>query len=271
MTTTLERDQPGDLRDVIERAILEHPRSLQKAIGPSEIGTPCDRKLGYKLAEWPTVQPAQASWRPTVGTAVHAWLAEAFARENAALGWDRWVIEQRVAAGRIDGEPLTGSCDLFDLLTGTVIDWKIVGPASLKAKRAARSPGRAYRVQVHTYALGFEQLGGHAVHNVAVFFLPSAGELGDGYYWTEPYDRMLAVEAINRADGIAAAVRAPGMAEMVLPQLRTAEDFCERCEWWWPGSTDARVACPGENTRTRSANPAAPFGAVKPPKKGTSV
>ena len=29
------------------------PRSLQKRIGPSEVGDPCERKLSYKLLDWP--------------------------------------------------------------------------------------------------------------------------------------------------------------------------------------------------------------------------
>ena len=41
-----------DIRTVIEDAITNHPRTLQKQIGPSEVGTPCDHCLAAKLAGW---------------------------------------------------------------------------------------------------------------------------------------------------------------------------------------------------------------------------
>lgn len=237
------RDVRADLLDVIRRTIMAHPRSLQKRIGPSEIGTPCTRKLGYKLAGVEPVRPPSPAWRPTVGTAVHAWLQEAFEAENRALGWDRWLTEQKVAPGVIGTETITGHCDLFDLLTGTVIDWKIPGPSSIKAKRSAGSPGQTYRVQAHAYGLGFALAGGYEVKHVAIMFLPSAGELSEHYYWTEPFSPSLAFEAFDRAQGVLDAIDTLGMDALAL--LPVAADYCSNCEWWSPGSEDARVACPG--------------------------
>ena len=55
---------------MIRHAIAHHPRSLQKRIGPSEVGTPCDRRIGYKLLGHTENERGDA-WKPTVGTAVH--------------------------------------------------------------------------------------------------------------------------------------------------------------------------------------------------------
>ena len=38
-----------ELMHVIEDAIVNHPRSLQKRIGPSEVGHPCPRRIAYTL------------------------------------------------------------------------------------------------------------------------------------------------------------------------------------------------------------------------------
>lgn len=115
---------------VIHDAILNHPRSLQTAIGPSEIGTPCDRKIAYKLLRHPE-RPQPPAWLPTIGTGVHSWLEDAFDqgayRELLASGGDqeRWLTETRVTVGYIPGMGfLEGSCDLYDRYTGTVVDHK---------------------------------------------------------------------------------------------------------------------------------------------------
>jgi hypothetical protein len=252
------RDVRADLIDVISRTILAHPRSQQKRIGPSEIGTPCTRKLGYKLAGVEAVRPPSPAWRPTVGTAVHTWLQVAFEAENRALGWDRWVTEAKVAPGTIGGTIITGHCDLFDLLTGTVIDWKIPGPSSIKAKKSAKSPGETYRVQAHAYGLGFANAKGYEVRHVGIMFLPSAGELSDHYYWTEPFDPLLAIEAFERADAVANTIKVMG--SDAIEYLPAVNDYCSNCEWWSPGSTDARVGCPGVLPLPVTSRPGSVFG-----------
>lgn len=248
--TEQSRDLQADLRAVIERTILAHPRSAQVAIGPSEIGTPCVRKLGHKLAGTPG-KPERPAWRPTVGTAVHSWLHQAFVVENTQLGWDRWLLETKVYVGDIGGEMISGSLDVYDQLTHTVIDWKVPGITTIKAARAAKSPGPQYRVQVHGYGLGVTRFG-FPVEHVAIYFLPAAGELGDGYYWTEPYDAQIALDALARADGVAQGIASLGAAAM-LPLLPMADDHCSYCSWWEPGSTDPATSCAGFSIPKASA------------------
>lgn len=61
--------------EAIRHAIANHPRSLQRAIGPSEVGIECDRRLAYKLLGHPE-RDGGDGWLPTVGTGVHSWLEE---------------------------------------------------------------------------------------------------------------------------------------------------------------------------------------------------
>lgn len=230
----------SDLLEVITSAILSRPRSAQVRLGPSEIGCPCSRRLAYKLAGTPVVNAGGAAWRPQVGVAVHDWLAGIFAARNATDGLPRYLVEFKVEAGQIGDDVLAGHCDLYDRASATVVDWKVVGPASLKKYRQARHPGEQYRVQAHTYGKGWLGRGMTPAH-VAIVFLPSAGELSDAYTWVEPFSEAVADAAIARASSIARLVAA-GVAPGALP---TADAFCAYCPMYVPAVTDLTEACPG--------------------------
>jgi len=240
---TLLRDE---LSHLIHDRLVNNPRGLQEAIGPSELGMTCTRKLGHRLARTPRVNTVPA-WRTAIGTATHAWLADAFTAHNAAavaLGdAPRWLVETRVTVGTVAGEQIQGSADLFDLVTGTVIDWKVVGATSLRAARM-RGPKPQYRSQVHCYARGFASAG-HRVERVAIMFLPSAGDLSAAQWWSADYSEPVALEALSRADGLARALAAAGPA-LVLPHLPRTEDYCESCPFHAPGAPPASpVLCSG--------------------------
>jgi hypothetical protein len=111
-----------ELLHIISWAATQHPRSQQVAIGPSEIGCECPRRLAYKLAGVESVNSGGSGWRPTVGTAVHSWLQHAFELSNLKLGEVRWLTETRVDVGEIDGEAVTGSCDVYDRITAVSTD-----------------------------------------------------------------------------------------------------------------------------------------------------
>lgn len=191
-----------EARGVIEHAITHHPRSLQTMIGPSEIGTPCDHCLAAKLAGWEQTRDG-IPWLPTVGTAVHAWLEEAFIthenRRNASVTTGlRYVTEGRVMVGHIGGQEVWGSVDLTDLHVGMTVDWKIVGASTLK--NARRGPSEVYRVQADLYAKGWNDAG-HRVDHVAIAYLPrNAVSLNDAVWWSAPHDRSRAEAALARAE-----------------------------------------------------------------------
>lgn len=241
----------SELIDTIGRTITAHPRSQQIRIGPSEIGTPCTRRLAHKLAGTPEVRLDDPAWKPTVGTAIHSWLEEAFREENRrwreATGQDvlRYLIEQRVRVGQIANVDIEGNTDLYDRVTATVLDWKSCGPTRLKHYRA-HGPGEQYRVQAHLYGRGWVARNA-PVDRVMIVFLPRNGELKEAFHWSEPYDEQVAVAALERATNVANSVATLG--DKAFAYLPTDPNDCTFCPWWQPGANDLAVACPGDPSR----------------------
>lgn len=238
---------------VIQRAITSAPRSQQKQIGPSEIGAPCTRRLGYKWLGIPGREQG-VNWKATMGTGAHMWLETAFDLDNMRVaaedGQERWLVETRVNVGTVDGIEITGSCDLYDRWTGTVIDHKTVGKTQLQKYRAGGA-GQQYRAQAHLYGRGWQRAG-FEVRTVAVAFLPRDGELDQAHIWHEPYDEQVALDALQRLEGVALACRVAGTA--ALPGLPTAEQWCQSCPWLRRGSTDPSTGCPGDTSSAVNAD-----------------
>lgn len=254
-TTALDLEIVRDeLLHFIAEAAAGGPRSLQKRIGPSEIGIPCARRIGYKLADVAEVNKRGVPWYPFIGTAVHASLADIFEKASASLGempasmggGPRFLVEKKVTVGQVLGEDIDGSSDVFDRATGTVIDWKIVGGKRLLDYKR-NGPGPQYRVQGHTYGRGW-QLRGEDVQYVAVFFLPRDRQLDKAYFWHESYDETVALKALDRVEGIAKLTNALGPAAAAV--LPTADAHCQYCPWLRPGSTNVAEACPGDPKAT---------------------
>lgn len=234
-----------ELYGLIYGALADSPRSRQTTIGPSEIGTPCPRRLGYMLAGTPKPEQRSRGWIPAIGTACHTMLAEMLATYNTNLGWSRYLLETRVDIGTVGGVTLRGSADVYDRVTCTVIDWKIVGVTTLKAARR-HGPSATYRTQIHSYGLGFVNRG-VPVDEVVIAYLPRSGELADGYWHVEKFDPTIAETALTRADAIATAL-ALAPAETVIPQLLKGDD-CGFCPWKIRSldgaDTDPTTCCPG--------------------------
>lgn len=271
-----ELDYKDEILALICAKIAEHDRSLQVEIGASELGTPCHRKLAYKLANTPPAQERdgpETQWRQTVGTAVHTWLGEMLedlnakelaspmhvqssggpARCKAAWcefdGRKKWThtprfgVEIHVPVGTIDGEVIHGHIDVHDRLKKVVTDWKIVGPKSLKDKHA-HGPGRANEVQTMVYAGGLIAAG-HEIVRVVLVYLPMNGELRDTVVWSKPYDPELRKRAFARARDIKADLDEFG-ADEVIPALGTKNDYCHRCPWFVMGEPTTATQCAGD-------------------------
>jgi hypothetical protein len=229
----------GELIELIKRRIDNHPRSQQKTIGPSEIGTPCDRRLAHRLNETPPVNTGDDKWRPTVGTAVHDWLERAL-RDDDPSG-NRWAPETKVTVGTIGNATITGKSDLYDRISATVVDWKIVGPTTLRDVKA-NGPKPGYRFQGHIYGLGFTNAD-LPVDVIMIAYLPSNGPLRDAHFWHEPYQPEIAHYALARANQTAALVYA--FKANAAAVAGTADDYCTGCPWYMPAATDLTEACPG--------------------------
>jgi PD-(D/E)XK nuclease superfamily len=214
-----DTDHPvrADLIRMIRRADMIRPRSMQSVIGPSQVGVPCDRSLAYQAnPQKPDSTPRGGNtlnaspWAgdpiaAIVGTALHSWLEQAAATDNIVERTvaperihPRWITEQVVRIPMPNGENLTGSADLYDTWTGTLIDWKTVGVTSLNKVRSEGDISAQYRTQVHLYGLGFAHTIGRAPDRVAIAFLPRNGPLRDTQFYVEDWDEALALRAVAR-------------------------------------------------------------------------
>lgn len=194
---------------VIKDAITNRPRSLQVEIGPSAVGDPCSHCLAARLAGWE--QTRDTEWLPFIGQSVHSALEVDFIEHenhrnaNHTTG-RRYLTEQRVTVGHINGAEVWGSCDLFDTVAGMTVDWKITGATTLK--KAKRGPSPVYKVQAHLYGRGWVNAG-YRVEHVAIAYLPrNAVSLASAIWWTEPYDEQVATAALERASQLAVNLQA---------------------------------------------------------------
>ncbi|MEE1818005.1 hypothetical protein PUR59_23660 [Streptomyces sp. SP18ES09] len=238
------------------------PRSLQKRIGPSEVGDPCERKLSYKLLDWPEVAAPGDPIASVLGTSFHAWMEEKFTERQTLLAdgiTPRYKVEERVTVRRgiTEAANLDGSSDLYDRLTRTVFDWKLVGKSSLDKYRR-QGPGEQYRKQGHLYGLGQENAG-ETPERIAIVFVGRHHELLV-HVWTEPYDRQVALDALARLDQIRQRLLDldPESRPDNWAQIPTSEQAkCRFCPWLNPGATDLSVGCPGITNSNAGASLAA--------------
>jgi hypothetical protein len=241
--TDLAADIKATVTRNIRHAAAQAPRSQQTAIGMSEAGDPCTRKVAYKLLDWdPKPNSDTDPWASVQGTALHAWMEETYRAENTRLGRERYLIEATV---RVPGG-LGGHSDLFDRDHGAVIDWKHSSPSRI-TRYKAHGPGPTYRTQAHLYGLG-QQLAGEDVQHVAIVFLPRAVTLTGIHVWTEPYDPAAAEAALQRLETIRSSILAldPETDPARWAMFPTADSACRYCPWFVPGSTDLSQGCPGD-------------------------
>jgi hypothetical protein len=243
-----EHPLAAELRDVVITADAVRPRTTQVALGASDLGQPCLRRLAYRLMDEPRFNDHQTStWAAIVGTAVHVSLADAFATANQRLGRIRYLVEQRV---EIRGD-IKGTSDLYDFDRATVIDNKVVGISTLKNCRL-NGISDEYRVQVHGYGKGYRKLG-LPVEHVAIAFYPRAHDIADLHVWSEPYDETVIDDALDRHDKLVSLIdeldveHHPGHYRLV---PATPGRICMYCPWFKAGpDTGTGVTCPG-NTET---------------------
>lgn len=244
----------GEVFGLLRDGILNQPRGKQRMIGPSEIGQPCGRRLGYRLGQVPKTQREDIKWKPFVGTALHEQVATLVATHEIARFGDgsdttvstRWLVEERVTVGEVNGIEITGSADLFDAHHGVVFDWKFVGETMLR-KYKNEGPGQQYQWQAHLYGQGFINAG-FDVRSVAVIFMTRDGDFTDRVVWAEPFNPDIAAKALERLTGVDDLLTELGT-PAALELLDTAANYCKWCPWFRKESTNIATGCPGhENT-----------------------
>lgn len=241
----------SELFGIIEEAIAVQPRSLQRRIGPSEMGVPCERRIGYKLAGTPEVNRVGAvNWKAYIGTAVHEQFAQIFAqREVDSMGSDawagpRWFVEEKVSPGiTLDGVDIDGSCDLFDAVNGAVWDWKVTTRNKIREGYRPHGVGEQYEIQAQLYGAGWA-LKGFDVRTVGVIFFTRDGEFTDRHVWHAPFDQGVADCAIGRVTAIQNALDAL-TPEVALPLLATGQAYCNFCPYFAAKAANDSRSCAG--------------------------
>lgn len=237
------------LISMIRWADEQNPRSQQQALGPSEIGDPCDRRMGYRLAGVPSVNTGADPWAAIVGTAMHAWLDDAVSLWCAANDSADWSTETTLSINQF----VEGHSDLYNHPLRTVIDWKGAGPSVMKKVKSS-GPSAGYQVQTHIYGYGFEQKG-WPVERVCLVFLPRAGRLVDMFVWSAPYDRRIAIAALKRPPRVAHELISNGIlidgnGHMWENIKATPTSTCGFCPWYSstkePGEGANERGCPGK-------------------------
>lgn len=210
-----------ELLAAINGRMAAHPRTQQVAVGPSELGDPCTRRLLRSLSgvKEPRRDGPYDGWLATIGTATHAWLGDAFAPP-------RYLTETRVAVGKVAGVVVNGSCDLFDVDTGTVIDWKVLGEVSLDKVRLD-GPGAKYETQLQLYAHGMVARG-MSVRQVMLVVLPRDKGLNAAVKWDDDYRPDVAEAALARATGLVTLLGIVGL-DAAIAQYPTCSDW--HCYW----------------------------------------
>lgn len=266
MTTTPHPEGPppstvGEMRDVLDALDHDRPRSRQTALGPSELGTPCQRQIAYKLAGVQRrPEDKRPPWAPMQGTAIHTLMEEALRFHNRQLGRERWIVEETLVidpglpdpdpAQRVD--PIRGHGDAFDTDTGTVVDWKYVGVTALREVSRKTVPNDHlvkpdYRVQAHLYGLGHERAG-RTVRWVRLVFLARSHDYADSREWTEAYDPEIAHAAIMRYYGtfdLLNALNLPASPALWGAVPATPGKACDWCPFRRPGGPADGTGCPG--------------------------
>lgn len=227
-------------------------RSAQVTMGPSEMGTPCDRRLALSLMRMPPVNPGGDGWAAFVGTCIHAGLEQMFVWADAGNG--RFAVEQRLEF------PSTlvpkGTADLIDRTLLMVTDHKCQGRWSRnKLKTQGLSP--TYKIQAHVYAYG-ARLRGEKIEKIAIISWPrDEATLEDLYVHVEDYDPAVVKQAFERVERIGGEIKdiEAGLEAVERNDLEgkalaaanfTVADDCRFCPFYLPNARDITKGCNGK-------------------------
>jgi len=223
----------------------EDNRSAQVTMGPSGMGSPCERRIAVELLRLPPVNPGGDGFASFVGTCIHAGLEQIFKWADAGSG--RFATETRV---EFDSEYVPkGTADLLDRTLCVVEDFKCQGRWS-RNKLRSQGPSQTYRVQAHVYAFGARQRG-EKVDHVAIVSVPrDEATLDDLYVWTEPYNPQIVKDAFERVERIGGEVGHLLDADLPTKAAKVKEfdvaDDCRFCGAYMPNARSILDGCNGK-------------------------
>lgn len=230
----------SDLADMIRTKANNNPRNLQRELGPSEVGHPCLRKMAFGLMQVPRSNPEWDCLPSAFGVAMHTWLEDAAQQANERLGWERWITERRVEVA----PGLSGTADLYDRITHTVIDWKNLGYTSFD--KHVKDPGLTYKNQVQLYGRGYLRLG-LPVRRVAIAMLPRTGTLTNMNLHFDDYSDEKADTVLARRNAVIALIDDLDIENN--PEryqwIPNTPSECIFCPWWRPEPTNS-MQCNGK-------------------------
>lgn len=243
--TPFDMELKGDLLDVIRWAHNTTARSEQVALGCSEAGHPCERRVAMTMAGVQAVNFPDP-WPSIVGTAVHTWMERAITRYEAAHGIADWLTELEIVPSQF----LPGHCDLYHEEKRTVLDWKFPGETNFKKFRdEGWDHHDQYKTQLHLYGKGIK-MSGRPVERVGLVVLRREGWLTNIIVKTAPFDETIADDAIARVMEIGKSLIAQDIPDSgAWAKVPASPDYmtCTFCPYFRGGTEEAdSTGCPGK-------------------------
>ena len=184
------------LLTVLHEKDANKSRSKQTQVGPSEIGG-CRRKVWYRLNDQPETNFDLKKLAAIMGTAIHAEIEKSI--EAVDPNGEKYWVETEV-----EHDGIKAHIDLFIPETGSVVDWKTV-----KVKNLSYFPSMQQRWQVQVYGYLLEKSGKAKVKDVNLVAIARDGDESDVRIHTEPYDEVMAQEALQWLANVKAMADAP--------------------------------------------------------------
>jgi hypothetical protein len=192
-------------------------------------------------------------WASMVGTAIHAFLEEAFKWDASQSGTHpgRWATERRVTPDPLAVQPHPGTADLYDVFGSVLGDHKAQSEA-VRAKLRREGPPFHYFIQMLLYALGYMNEG-FPVERIALISWPrTKSTLDDLYVWSHVItadDLKLVNDVLDKTqirEELAKYV-AGGSVDLFEIPATPSDNDCQYCPFFNPsaGSNSRSSGCPG--------------------------
>lgn len=248
-------------KEIVKAYAARAPRSVQKHLGPSELGELCDRQVIAKMAAVQKTNHVSDPWASVMGTAGHAYVEGMYEWDNARRvemgGAVRWIPEQRVTP---DPDPSNwpnpgpsshpGTADLYDLPNRALVDHKFLGDSS-RQKLIAHGPKRVYHVQLLLYRRGYQMLGLPVDRVVLLAWPRTKSSLDELYVWehvpTEEDERLVdeVLERTGARQRVAEMVQ-QGLVDIMDIPPTPSDDSCHFCSLYRPQAAyDSAYGCAG--------------------------